>query len=242
MERIIIDNVSKKFKIGFKKEQTALSRIISFFSGGESKKIIYALRNVSFSVKKGEILGIIGDNGSGKSTLLRIIARIYEVDKGYIKTNGNVVPLIDLGGRLHARLTMKDNIFFIGSLFGLSQKTIKKKFNSIVKLSGLQNFINTKLYKFSSGMIARLAFSIVIHCNPDILLLDEVFAVGDKDFRFKSSKKIKEFAKNGTSIIFVSHDLESVKKYCDRVILMEKGKIIGVGNPEKIIRKYKKKL
>ena len=192
--RIIVKNISKKFKIGFKKKQSALARFVSLFSGKEPKKIIQALKDVSFKAKKGEIVGIIGKNGSGKSTLLRIIAGIYNKDKGEIITNGKIISVINLKVGLQPRLTMRDNIFLTSSLFDLSQNDIKQRFNSIVEFAELENFVNTKIYQFSEGMKQRLAFSIAIYCNPEILLLDEVFEVGDEKFRKKSANEIKELA------------------------------------------------
>ncbi len=240
IKRIIAEKISKKFKIGFRKNQSILEKIVSLISGREPKRIITALDNVSFSCNSGEILGIIGENGSGKSTLLRIIAGIYKKDSGKIQTNGKLISLINLSVGLKERLTMKDNIFLCCSLFGLNTKQIKKKFDSIVKFSELEEFVNTKIYQFSEGMKQRLGFSTAIHCNPEILLLDEVFAVGDEEFRKKSVKKIKNFLREGVSIVLVSHDLETIKKYCTKVILMEKGKIVNYGDAKKIIKEYLK--
>ena len=239
MKRIILDNVTKEFKIGFKKNQGMLARFASLFSGREPKKTLKAVQGVSLAVNSGEIVGLIGKNGSGKSTLLRIIAGIYP-HYGAKKVNGHIVSLINLGSALIDRLTMKDNIFLAGSLFGLSQREIRKRFHSIVEFAGLEEFVHTKLYQFSRGMLERLAFSIAIHANPEILLLDEVFAVGDEDFRAKSANKIKELAKNGAGIILVSHELWLIEKYCDKVVWLKKGKIVKEGNTKEIIKEYKK--
>ena len=240
LKRIKVEKVSKKFKIGFKKNQSILARAISFFSGKEPKKIIQVLDEITFDVSSGEILGIIGENGSGKSTLLRIIAGIYKQDSGKIETNGNLVSLINLRAGLKDRLTMKENIYLVGSIFGLSKKEIKRKFNSIVEFSELGEFTQTKIYQFSEGMRQRLVFSIAIHCNPEILLLDEVFEVGDEEFRMKSARKIKELVLDGMSVILVSHDLSLIKKYCSRVILIKKGEIIKIGKPRNVIKNYLK--
>jgi ABC-type polysaccharide/polyol phosphate transport system ATPase subunit len=239
-KKIIVENISKKFKIGFKKHQSALERVIDLFSGKEPKRTIQALKDISFIVKKGEIVGIIGENGSGKSTLLRTIAGIYQQDEGRILTNGKVISLINLRIGLQDRLTMKDNIFLVSSFFGLSYKEIKEKYNLIVGFAELDSFVNTKIYQFSEGMKQRLAFSIAIHCNPEILLLDEVFEVGDESFRKKSGDKIKEFVKGGGSVILVSHHLNIVEKYCGKVIWLEKGKIKKEGKTKKIIKEYEK--
>ena len=240
MIRIKAENISKKFKIGFKKKQSFLVRALALISGKESKTILKALDNISFSVKSGEILGIIGENGSGKSTLLRIIAGIYQQDYGRIGVNGKIISLVNLKAGLKERLTMRENIFLVGSLFGLEKKEIFKKFNSIIRYSDLENFVDTKVYQFSEGMKQRLAFSIAIYSNLDILLLDEIFEVGDEDFKEKSANKIKEIVKKGGCVILVSHDLEIVKRNCDRIVWMEKGKIKKVEKSKEIVRKYKK--
>jgi len=239
MERIIVDKVSKKFKLGFKKHKSSLARFVSIFSGKEPKKIIQALKGVSFKAEEGEIVGIIGENGSGKSTLLRIIAGIYH-SKGRVITNGKIISMVDLRAGLQLRLTMKDNIFLVCSLFGLSQKDITQRFNSIVEFAELENFINTKIYQFSEGMKQRLAFSIAIHCNPKILLLDEIFEVGDEDFRIKSADKIKEFVKKGATVLLVSHELWMIEKYCDKVTWLGKGRIIKKGKARDVVSDYKK--
>lgn len=237
-KRIIVENISKKFKIGFKKSRAALAMGLNLLSGKEPKRTIRALRGVSLSVESGEIVGLIGPNGCGKSTLLKIIAGIYPIYSGSVKTSGKVVPLIELGVGLQHRLTMRDNIFLVGSLFGLGRKEIKRNFNSIVKFADLDRFVETKLYQFSRGMKERLAFSIAIHTHPDILLLDEVFAVGDEEFRKRSAEKIKELAKGGVSIIFVSHELWMIREFCSRVILMDDGKIKKEGKPKNILNSY----
>jgi ABC-type polysaccharide/polyol phosphate transport system ATPase subunit len=238
MKRIIVENISKKFKIGFKKNQSALANIISVFSGREPKKIIWALKNVSFQAQAGEIIGIIGENGSGKSTLFRIIAGIYNQEEGKIKIDGTLISLINLYVGLKERLTMKENIYLIGSLFGLSIKEIKKRFNSIVKFAELENFVNTKIYQFSLGMMERLTFSIASHSDPEILLLDEAFEIGDENFKKKSAKKITELVKRGATVILVSHELWLIEKYCDKIIWLDKGEIIKQGEPKEIIKEY----
>lgn len=237
MNRIVVDNVSKSFKIGFTKRQGALAHFVSFFSGKEPKKTLWALRNISFKAKAGEIVGIIGENGSGKSTLLRIIAGIYEKDKGAVKTKGNVISLIGLYAGLQARLSMKDNIYLCCSLFGLDNKTINIRFNSIVKFTKLEDFTSTKIYQFSQGMKQRLAFAIAIHCDPEILLLDEVFEIGDEDFKKKSSKKIIGLVKKGATALIVSHDTKIITKYCQKVIWVDKI-IVREGQPVYVIKKY----
>ncbi|MDD5172820.1 MAG: ATP-binding cassette domain-containing protein [Patescibacteria group bacterium] len=240
MKRIIVENLSKKFKIGFEKNRGILARFISLFSGKETKKNIQVLDNISFYVNAGEIVGIIGKNGSGKSTLLRIIAGIYDKEKGRINTQGKIISLINLNNGLKERLTLRDNIYLYSLLLGLSLKEIKEKINSIIEFSDLKDFVNTKIYQFSDGMKQRLIFSIAVHCNPDILILDEVFEMGDEEFKHKSVNKVKELIKNGASALLVSHRLPIIKKYCDRVIWVNKGKIIKQGNPEDVVEEYLK--
>jgi len=238
MKRINVGSVSKKFKIGFVKNQTALSRIMSF-SGREPKKTIWALKDMSLDADAGEAVGIIGKNGSGKSTLLRIIARIYKPSEGIIETEGRIISLINLNIGMIDRLSMRDNIHLCCALFNLSRKEIGDRFDSIVEFSELSEFVNTKLYQFSNGMLQRLAFSIAIHCDPEILLVDEVFEVGDEGFKKKSAIKIRELVDSGVTVLFVSHDLGMIEKYCDRVIWMSKGCLKKQGETRKIMEEYK---
>ncbi|MDD5068298.1 MAG: ABC transporter ATP-binding protein [Candidatus Pacebacteria bacterium] len=240
MMRISVKNISKDFKIGFQKKQSTLTWIHSAFSGKEHKKQMRILDNISFEIDSGEVLGIIGTNGSGKSTLLRIIAGIYSSDLGEITVDGKIISIINLGVGMKERLTMRENVFLVGSLFGMGGKKIKERFHSIVAFSELQEFIDTKIYQFSAGMIQRLAFSIAIHADPEILLLDEVFEVGDESFRKKSSEKIKELVHRGASVIFVTHDLDMIKKQCHRVIWLSDGKIKIQGRTEEVTEKYVK--
>lgn len=227
MDRIILNNISKKFTIGSIANQTILAKLL-FFTKREKKKTLWANKNISLAIPAGKIAGMVGPNGSGKSTLLRIIAGIYQPDQGEIKVNGKIISLINLYVGMSGRLTMTENIYLISSLFGLSNKEIKERFDSIVSFAELKEYTNTKLFKFSMGMLQRLAFSVAINCNPDILLLDEVFEIGDKAFKAKSANKIKELANQGTTVILVSHEQWMVEKYCHQVISMEKGEIINI--------------
>jgi len=238
MERIIAEDISKKFKIGYKKNQSALARAISYLSGKEPKRTIDALKDISFKVNTGEIVGIIGENGSGKTTLLRVIAGIYSPTKGKIIINGKIISLINLNAGMILRLTMKDNIFLVGSFFGLSHKDIQQRFNSIVKFSELDDFIETKIYQFSEGMKQRLIFSVAIHCKPEIILLDEVFEIGDEKFRKKGVEKINQLVKNGAAVLLASNELWMIEKYCDRTIWLHKGRIAREGKTEKVVKAY----
>jgi len=240
MEGIIVENLYKEFRIGFKKKQSALARIFSLISGRIPTRKILAINNISFKAHAGEITGIIGKNGSGKSTLLRLISGIYKEDQGKITTNGKIISLINLIVGLKTSLTVKDNTYLIGSLFDLGKKDIEKKFNEITGFAELDQYANTKVSQLSIGMRQRMVFSIAVNANPKILLLDEVFEVGDESFKNKSAKKIKELVKNGVTIVLVSHDLRLIEKYCDRVIWMEKGKIVKQGHNKEVVKEYLK--
>ena len=243
-KRVSINNIYKSFKIGYRKDDGALAKILTLISGKEPQKILSVINGLSLDTWSGENVGIIGKNGSGKSTLLRLIAGIYQPDSGEIKTRGNLIYIDGYGAGLKKKLSMRDNIYLVGLLMGLSKKEIDKRFNDIVSFSELENFLDTKIYQFSSGMLNRLSFSITIYClehkKPDIILLDEVFGSGgDLFFQRKATKKMEEFISGGANVILVSHDLNIIKKYCHRVILLQKGKKIEEGNTEVIIEKYK---
>ncbi len=242
-QRIIVDNISKVFKKTPKRGRTALAKIISWLY--REKKEFNVLKNISVSVKKGENLGIIGRNGSGKSTLMRMMAGIYLPDEGSVKTQGNLVFISGLSNGLKSKLSVRDNIHLVGSILGLSQKDINSKFDEIVDFAGLGEFVDTEVNKLSDGMKSKLSFSITIHClhhhNPDILLLDEVFAGGgDEEFKDKSIKKMEELISRGASIVFISHGLDLITDYCDRVIWIDKGKIVKEGKPKEIVEDYLK--
>jgi len=244
--RIIVKNIGKKFKKDFKKKEGILAGLLSFFHR-EPDVLFYALKDISFEAKEGEIIGIIGKNASGKSTLLRIIGGIYKPSDGIVKTHGKIVYLSGFGFGLITKLTMRENIYLAGSIMGLSQNDIRNKFDEIVEFSGFKDYVDTRLYQFSTGMIARLNFSITMLCvkhqNPDILLLDEVFSAGgDFEFREKAIKKMEELLKCGATILLVSHELDLIEKYCDKIILIENGKIIKQGKPKEVIEGYLKSL
>jgi ABC-type polysaccharide/polyol phosphate transport system ATPase subunit len=198
------------------------------------------LREVSFSVEKGEVLGIIGENGSGKSSLLKVIAGIYPPSEGIVFKKGKVSALIELGAGFQPELTGAENIFLNGSLLGFSKKEMEEKFEKIVQFAELEHFIDTPLQNYSSGMYMRLGFAIATEVNPDILLVDEILAVGDEGFQKKCFERMLGFKKGNKTIVFVSHDLGAVEKICDRVILLHHGKILADGEPVEVISKYRK--
>jgi len=230
---ITVENLLKHFKIDDSKT------IFRKFHGNDNKTIVKALDDVSFNVKKGEMFGIIGVNGSGKTTLLRIIAGIYQPDKGVVKTYGRIAPLLQIGVGFYNDLVAKDNIILYGMLLGLKKSEIKNRIDDIINFAGLSDFKNMKLKYYSSGMRARLAFSTAMQIEPDILLVDEILSVGDLPFREKSFNAFLSFKKEGKTILYTSHNLTTLAKLCDRVLLLDKGKIITIGQPDEVIKKYK---
>jgi len=202
------------------------------------KKEFWALKDINFETKKGEIFGIIGSNGAGKSTLLKIIAGIFPATEGEVRVNGNIAPLIELGAAFNPELTGIENIFLTGSIYKIPRKVIRENIDKIIEFSGLRKFVDIPIKNYSSGMFIRLAFSIVIFFRPEIVLIDEVFAVGDETFQQKSFEKILSFRKSGASIILVSHDVNIIKRICDRVLILSHGKASFIGPPEEAINHY----
>ncbi len=236
---IVVDHVSKKFRIPLEKKYTVYQHIFGIFKGGYySYNEFLALDDVSFTVNHGECFGIIGPNGSGKSTLLKLIAGILYPDKGYTRTYGRIAPFIELGVGFHPELTARENIFLYGTILGLKKNQIREKYDEILSFSELKKFENMKIKNFSSGMTARLAFSTAIQTDPDILLIDEMLAVGDEEFNYKVIEKINEMKERGITIIFVSHALRLVQQHCSRTLLLSKGKIIQLGETSQVIEKY----
>ena len=233
---IELKNVSKKFRLYHEKTRSLKERIL-----GRSKNVyeeLWALKDVNLIIKKGETAGIIGVNGSGKSTLLKLIAKILYPTTGEIITKGKIATLIELGAGFHPDLTGKENVYLNGAILRMTRKEIDEKFNDIVKFAELEKFIDIPLRNYSSGMKMRLGFSIAVHVNPDILLIDEVLAVGDEGFRKKCYERIKEFQEQNKTILYVSHNLESVKNICNWTIWLDKGKIIKQGNSNEVVNDY----
>ncbi len=234
---ISVSNVSKTFKIPKEKISTLRGAFVNALrnKGHEEFK---ALNDVSFEVKKGEFFGVIGRNGSGKSTLLKILASIYTPDSGTVKVDGLISPFLELGIGFNPELSGRDNIFLNASVLGLTTKQIKDKFDDIVAFSELRRFIDQKVKNYSSGMQVRLAFSVAIHANRDILLMDEVLAVGDSNFQSKCMEEFNKYKDQGKTVILVTHDITTVQRYCDRALLLRKGKVEMIGDPEKVGNKY----
>lgn len=239
---IIVENVSKHFKIPHEKKRTVFENIIGIFKGKNGYEEFWALRDVTFTVKRGDTIGIIGENGSGKSTLLKIIAGVLYPDSGKIKVNGNIAPFLELGVGFQPELTARDNVYLYGAIMGISKKEITKRYDEIFDFAELKRFENMKLKNLSSGMMMRLAFSTAVYTDPDIFLIDEVLAVGDETFQKKCFEKFDEFKKYGKTIVLVSHTLSSIKKICKKAILLNNGKIVSEGECDKVIDDYHKLL
>ena len=233
------ENVSKRFIVHHERPRSFQELAVSFFKrNNASWEELWALRDISFAVERGRTLGIIGPNGSGKSTLLKLITRILEPTSGRVVVNGKVSALIELGAGFHPDLTGRENVFLNGSLLGMSRKEMEEKFEEIVEFTELGRFIDMPLKHYSSGMQMRLGFAIATSVDPDILLIDEVLAVGDEAFQRKCMRKIAEFKRRGKTIIFVSHDLDAVRELCSEVIWLDGGVIRARGRPDEVIVQY----
>ena len=234
------DCVSKKYRIYHESEEqkspSGLGRIVHRLRGNWDD--FWALRDVSFEVQRGEAVGIIGQNGAGKSTILKLLYNITTPTKGRITVNGRLAALIEVASGFHPELTGRENVFLNGSLLGMKRSEIRKKLDSIVDFAGVSAFIDTPVKRYSSGMYLRLGFAIAAHLDPDILLLDEVLAVGDAVFQTKCIERIKELRNGGTTIVFVSHNLGAVQSLCDRVFLLRKGELFSSGPPQDVIAEY----
>jgi len=235
---ITLDHVDKIFRLPHDRKMTLRQRFVSIFQRSTYENL-YALRDVTLEVNKGEFLGVIGKNGSGKSTLLKLIANVLKPTSGTISVNANVAPFLELGVGFQGELTVKDNIFLYGALLGMSKNEVLGKYDWIIDFAGLERFVDAKLKNLSSGMQVRLGFSITVSIETPILLVDEVLAVGDIDFQQKCYDCFESFKKNGRTILFVSHDLNAVEKFCDRVILLENGRINDVGSSAHVLDKYR---
>lgn len=237
---ISVDNLSKDFKLPHDRKNSLKERIIRI--GGQSYEELHALADIDFKVKRGEFFGIVGRNGSGKSTLLKLIGGIYQPTKGSIKINGTLTPFIELGIGFNPELTGRENIFLNGAILGLTRKEMVEKYKQIVDFAELEKFMDQKLKNYSSGMQVRLAFSIAIRAHNDILLIDEVLAVGDAAFQRKCFDVFKSIKKEGKTVIFVTHDMAAVEEYCDRAMLIEKSKIVRIGKSYEVAREYRRLL
>ena len=254
---IKVRNMSKRFRIGMRQEQhdtfignlsswfkspltnyNRLKKLSDFSDHNTSDDIIWALKDLNFEVKRGEVLGLIGSNGAGKSTLLKILARIIDPTNGEAILNGRVASLLEVGTGFHKELTGRENTYLNGTILGMKKIEIDKKFDEIVAFSGIEKFIDTPVKRYSSGMAVRLAFSIAAHLEPEILLVDEVLAVGDAEFQKKCLGKMENIVEGGRTILFVSHNMTAVRGLCDNGILLDSGQISFQGKIDDVVKKY----
>jgi lipopolysaccharide transport system ATP-binding protein len=241
MENVIeLAHVTKKFKIFHEKHNSVFDVISNMMNRTSNFETITAVDDVTFHVKKGETLGIVGNNGSGKTTLLRLISKIFRPDTGTVKTEGSIVPLLQLGIGFQPELTAIDNITTYGILLGFSKKWIKSKIPEILSYAELEKFADTKIKNFSSGMYSRLAFATAIQVDPDILIVDEVLAVGDVAFQQKCMETFDCIQKSGKTILFVSHDPGQILRMCNIVMLLNQGKLEKIGDPQDVMNYYLK--
>ena len=236
---IRLDNVSKAFRILWQKPFLAkeiLRRILQKPSGVERH---WALRDISFEIEHGESVGIIGSNGSGKSTLLSLIAKTSYPTAGTVTVQGRVGPLLELGAGFQQELSGFENIYLNAALLGLSKEEVESKLDAIIEYAGLKDFIHSPIAYYSTGMTARLGFAVIANIEPDILLIDEILAVGDADFQAKCLRTMQEFVEKGTTLFLVSHDLPTVQKMCTRAIWIDDGRMRAIGDPEGVIELYR---
>lgn len=228
---ITLDKVSVKYRLVKERPRTFQEYVINYLKGKRLvAETLWALTEISLRINKGESFGVIGPNGAGKSTLLKIIAGVIGPAEGSVVVDGKIAPLIELGAGFDHELTGKENIYLNASILGFSRKEIEDKFEKIIEFSELQDFINTPLKNYSSGMVARLGFSIATEVDPDILIIDEILAVGDERFRKKCHERIKGFRDKGMTILFVSHNMNEIKRLCDRAVCLNQGRIVFEGS------------
>jgi ABC-type polysaccharide/polyol phosphate transport system ATPase subunit len=234
---IEVETVEKTFRIPTHRVETLKERVVRPFSQGDFREL-RALRDVSFDIRGGEFFGIVGRNGSGKSTLLKILAGIYAADQGEVRISGRIAPFIELGVGFNPDLTARENIILNGVMIGLPQREAERRLDSVVEFAELEDFVDLKLKNYSSGMLVRLGFSVMLESDAEILLIDEVLAVGDAAFQQKCIDVFYEMRKANRTIVLVTHDMSSVERFCDRALLLRGGKVDLLGAPEEVARHY----
>ena len=241
---IILKNVSMKFNLGVEKDNSLKMIFINLFTPRKKKKKDYfwALKDIDFRINKGDVVGIIGANGAGKSTLLKVVSGVYKPTTGTVEVNGKISPMIELGAGFDGELTARENIYLNGAILGYSKEFLEQKFDDIVEFSELKDFLDVPIKNFSSGMVAKLAFSISTIVDPEVLIVDEILSVGDIKFQEKSKNKMMSMIEGGTTVLYVSHSIDSIKELCSKVIWLDHGKIVKMGDTKEICDEYYKKL
>ena len=238
MSIVSVKNISLKFKMEQNRANSLKEFCVRWLKRDLKSEDFWALTDVSFDVEKGDVIGIIGHNGAGKSTLLKVISGIMKPTKGTIEAHGNIVPMLELGSGFDMELSGRENIYLNGAILGYSEEFLNEKYDEIVAFSELGNFIEAPLRTYSSGMLARLAFSVACIVEPEILIVDEILSVGDADFQEKSRARLMELMTGGTTVFFVSHSLEQIREMCNKVVWLEHGKIQAIGKTEDICNMY----
>lgn len=241
---IRINDVSMKFNLGVEKDNSLKMTFIRLFDRKKrvKKSDFWALRHITFNVEKGDVVGLIGANGAGKSTLLKVVSGVLKPTEGTVEVDGVISPMIELGAGFDQDLTARENIYLNGAILGYSKEFLDSKFDEIVEFSELREFLDVPVKNFSSGMVAKLAFSISTIVEPEILIVDEILSVGDIKFQEKSKGKMMSMIKGGTTVLYVSHSLESIKDLCNKVIWLDHGKMVMAGETEKVCDAYYKKI
>ena len=236
---ISIENVTQRFRVIHERPDSVRELFAKFFRKQVRYSEFEAVNNVSFSVRSGEMIGIIGRNGSGKSTLLKVIAGIYKPTTGRVNVRGAIAPLIELGAGMHGELTGRENILLNGLLMGYSKQQMLKREQKIIEFAEIGDFIDVPTKQYSTGMYMRLAFSVATEVDPDILIIDEILAVGDMSFQQKCFERLKQFRRAGKTIVLVTHVMNQIAENCDRAILLDKGRVVTEGVPEQVVNLYK---
>ncbi len=238
---IEVKNVSMRFNLGVEKNFSLKQFFVDFLNPKKKRKKkeeFWALKNLDFDIKTGEVVGFVGSNGAGKSTLLKIVAGVMKPTKGQVNAYGNICPMIELGAGFDPDLTARENIYLNGAVMGYSKELLDSKFQEIVDFSELHDFLDVPVKNFSSGMVARLAFSVATIVEPEILIVDEILSVGDIAFQAKSEEKMRNMIGGGTTVLYVSHSIDSIENLCDRVMWIEHGEVQMFGTPKKVCQKY----
>ncbi len=240
---IKIENVGMKFNLGIEKDNSLKMTFIRLFDKRKriKKSDFWALKNVTFDVAKGDVVGLIGSNGAGKSTLLKVVSGVMKPTEGKVEVDGVISPMIELGAGFDGDLTARENIYLNGAILGYSKEFLDSKFDEIVEFSELKNFLDVPVKNFSSGMVAKLAFSISTIVDPEILIVDEILSVGDIKFQEKSKNKMMSMINGGTTVLYVSHSLDSIRELCNKVVWLEHGKVVMAGETNKVCDAYYEK-